>query len=88
MVVGAPMVARSHVLASLGLQTTPHQLGLGAFIRADATGLTDVPRVWVAGNVMDLSATLIGAAAQGVMAATAEALARAGRRLVNLSPAI
>ena len=71
MVVGAPMVARSHVLASLGLQPTPHPLGLGKFIRADATGLTEVPGVWVAGNVMDLSATVIGAAAQGVMAAAA-----------------
>ena len=71
MVVGAPMVARSHVLASLGLQPTPHPLGLGEFIRADATGLTEVPGVWVAGNVMDLSATVIGAAAQGVMAAAA-----------------
>jgi thioredoxin reductase len=71
MVVGAPMGARSHVLASLGLQPTPHPLGLGEFIRADATGLTEVPGVWVAGNVMDLSATVIGAAAQGVMAAAA-----------------
>ena len=71
MVVGAPMVARSHVLASLGLQPTPHPIGLGEFIRADATGLTEVPGVWVAGNVMDLSATVIGAAAQGVMAAAA-----------------
>ena len=71
MVVGAPMVGRSHVLASLGLQPTPHPLGLGEFIRADATGLTEVPGVWVAGNVMDLSATVIGAAAQGVMAAAA-----------------
>jgi thioredoxin reductase len=71
MVVGAPMVARSHVLASLGLQPTPHPLGLGEFIRAEATGLTEVPGVWVAGNVMDLSATVIGAAAQGVMAAAA-----------------
>ncbi len=85
MVVGAPMVARSHVLASLGLQAKPHPLGLGAFIRADATGLTDVPGVWVAGNVMDLSATVIGAAAQGVMAAAtinADLVAEDARRAV------
>jgi thioredoxin reductase len=85
MVVGAPMVARSHVLASLGLQPTPHPLGLGEFIRADVTGLTAVPGVWVAGNVMDLSATVIGAAAQGVVAAAAinaDLLAEDTRRAV------
>jgi thioredoxin reductase len=71
LVVGAPLVARSDVLASLGLHQTAHPLGLGAFIAADATGLTDVPGVWVAGNVRDVSATVVGAAAAGVAAATA-----------------
>jgi len=46
-------------------------MGIGEFIPADATGLTDLPGVWVAGNVTDLSATVIGAAAQGVAAAAA-----------------
>jgi len=63
LVVGAPMLARSEVLVSLGLQPKLHPMGIGEFIPADATGLTDVPGVWVAGNVTDLSATVIGAAA-------------------------
>jgi SAM-dependent methyltransferase len=46
-------------------------MGIGEFIPADATGLTDLPGVWVAGNVTDLSATVIGAAAQGVAAGAA-----------------
>ncbi|MBV9131815.1 MAG: hypothetical protein JO318_03915 [Chloroflexi bacterium] len=70
-VVGPRMVARSDVLASLGLQPVEHPLGLGTFIPADPTGLTDVPGVWVAGNVHDLSATVIGAAAAGLTAAAA-----------------
>ena len=61
--VGAPMVARAEVLVSLGVQPKPHPMGIGEFIPADAAGLTDVPGVWVAGNVTDLSATVIGAAA-------------------------
>jgi len=44
---------------------------MGEFIPSDAAGLTDLPGVWVAGNVTDLSATVIGAAAQGVAAAAA-----------------
>ena len=68
LVVGAPMVARSDVLASLGLQPAPHPRGVGEFYAADASGLTDVPGVWVAGNVHDISATVIGAAANGVTA--------------------
>lgn len=71
LVVGAPMVARSEVLASLGLQPKAHPLRIGQFIPADPTGLTEVPGVWVAGNVSDLSATVVGAAAQGVAAAAA-----------------
>ena len=71
LVVGAPMVARSDALISLGLQPVEHPLGLGEFIPGNPTGQTDVTGVWVAGNVSDLSATVIGAAAQGVVAAAA-----------------
>ena len=46
-------------------------MGLGEFIESDAFGLTAVPGVWVAGNVADLSAGVIGAAAAGMVAATA-----------------
>src|SRR5206468_10455121 len=49
-------------------------------------GLTDVPGAWVAGNVTDLSATVIAAAAQGVAAAAAinaDLVAEDTRRAVN-----
>jgi thioredoxin reductase len=87
LVVGAPMVARSQMLALLGLAPVEHPLALGQFIRADPIGQTDVPGVWVAGNVTDLSATVIAAAAQGVVAAAAinaDLVAEDTRRAVTL----
>jgi thioredoxin reductase len=65
-------VARADLLAGMGLSTTEQRFGgqaAGAFVAADGTGATDVPGVWVAGNVTDLGAHLIGAAAAGVRAA-------------------
>jgi thioredoxin reductase len=56
------MVARAGFLAGLGLRPAEHPSGLGEHVPADATGRTDVPRVWVAGNVTDLAAQ-VGAAA-------------------------
>jgi thioredoxin reductase len=44
---------------------------MGEFVAADDTGLTDVPGLWVAGNVTDLAAAVVSAAAQGVSAAAA-----------------
>jgi thioredoxin reductase len=69
-VAGPQMVARSALLSSLGLHPVPHPLGAeaGEFIESDQTGLTAVPGVWVAGNVTDLSAQVITAAAQGLTA--------------------
>jgi thioredoxin reductase/SAM-dependent methyltransferase len=64
-------VASSQVLATLGLRPVPHPLGMGEFIAADPTGLTEVPGVWVAGNVTDLVAQVVTAAAGGVAAAAA-----------------
>jgi thioredoxin reductase len=64
-------IARSQVLASLGLRPSPHPLGIGEFIAGDATGLTQVPGVWVAGNVADLQANVVQAAAGGSVAAAA-----------------
>jgi thioredoxin reductase len=60
---------------------------VGEYIAADATGLTAVPGVWVAGNVTDLAAQVGGAAAAGALAAaminldlvTEEAQEAAGR---------
>src|SRR5919112_5648587 len=47
-------VARAKMLAGFGLETTVHPLGVGEQVEADATGLTTVPGVWVAGNVADV----------------------------------
>jgi thioredoxin reductase len=64
-------VAASPLLTTLGLHPSPHPLSLGEFIAADPTGLTDVPGVWVAGNVTDLTAQVVTAAAGGAAAAAA-----------------
>jgi thioredoxin reductase len=69
--VGPRMVARSRVLTSLGLTSTQHPMGFGEFVAGDATGLTEIPGVWVAGNVTDLMAGVVGAAAAGMAAAAA-----------------
>ncbi|MFI6042911.1 NAD(P)/FAD-dependent oxidoreductase [Nocardia sp. NPDC051321] len=63
------MVARADFLAALGLRTAAHMSGMGEHIPADATGRTEVPGVWAAGNVTDLSAQVGGAAAAGAFAA-------------------
>ncbi len=71
--VGGRMVARSPVLESLGVRPEPHPFGaaFGESYPADASGATEVPAVWVAGNVTDIQAGVIGAAAQGVSVAAA-----------------
>ena len=46
-------------------------MGVGEFIAADATGLTAAAGVWVAGNVTDLSASVVVAAAGGMLAGAA-----------------
>ena len=72
-VVGPRVVARAGMLAGLGLAATAHPMGaeFGERIEADATGLTAVPGVWVAGNVTDITAQVVGAASAGVMAGAA-----------------
>jgi thioredoxin reductase len=62
------MVARAGVLASLGLRPAEHPSGAGLWVPADPTGRTEVPGVWVAGNVTDLGAQVGAAAAAGAMA--------------------
>ena len=64
-------VARSEVLRSLGIEPTAGPRGIDACIAADATGLTEVPGVWVAGNVTNVAAQVITAAAGGTIAAAA-----------------
>ncbi|MGI8647283.1 MAG: thioredoxin reductase [Acidimicrobiales bacterium] len=71
LVVGPRFAARADVLACLGLKPAAHPLGVGEYIAADETGLTAVPGVWVAGNVTDLIAQVLGAAATGAAAAAA-----------------
>jgi thioredoxin reductase len=66
--VGTRMEARSAVLESLGLDSQVHPSGAGRFIETDAMGATAVPGVYAAGNVSNLMAQVITAAAEGVMA--------------------
>jgi len=71
-VVGPRFTARAELLAALGLEPVEQVMGghtVGSYLPADPTGLTAVPGIWVAGNVADLSAQVIGAAAAGVRAA-------------------
>ena len=69
LVVAPRFVARSEVLAQLGLKPAEHATG-GEFVAGtDISGRTEVPGVWVAGNVTDLSATVVTAASEGVLAA-------------------
>ena len=63
------MVARTGFLAGLGLTTVPHPSGMGEHLAADPAGRSDVPGVWLAGNVTDLSAQVGAAAAAGASAA-------------------
>ncbi|MEU4445841.1 NAD(P)/FAD-dependent oxidoreductase [Actinosynnema sp. NPDC050801] len=66
--VASRMVARAGFLAALGLRPVPHPSGLGEHIPSDPTGQTDVPGVWVAGNVTDLAAQVGASAAAGATA--------------------
>lgn len=70
-----PLVnARAEMLASLGLEPTEVLIGehvIGTQIDATAEGATAVPGIWAAGNVADLRATVVSAAAAGLTAAGA-----------------
>ena len=66
--VGTRMEARSALLESLGLRSQDHPSGAGRFIETDAMGATDARGVYAAGNVSNLMAQVITAAAEGVMA--------------------
>jgi thioredoxin reductase len=70
-VVGPRFAARAGMLAGLGLETTTHPSGMGEHIETDSMGLTAVPGVWVAGNVTDPTAQVLGSANAGVMAGAA-----------------
>jgi len=73
-VVGPRFYARADALTSLGLATTELRVAgqvIGTYVAADPTGATAVPGVWVAGNVTDLMAQVIGTAAAGLMVGAA-----------------
>lgn len=65
--VGTRMEARSALLESLGLSSQVHPSGAGRFIETDAMGATAVPGLYAGGNVSNLMAQVITAAAEGVM---------------------
>jgi pyruvate/2-oxoglutarate dehydrogenase complex dihydrolipoamide dehydrogenase (E3) component len=65
--VGTRMEARSALLESLGLSSQAHPSGAGRFIETDATGATAIRGVYAAGNVSNIMAQVITAAAEGVM---------------------
>ncbi|GLZ11736.1 methyltransferase [Actinomadura sp. NBRC 104425] len=65
------LVANSALLKGLGLEPAAHPMGVGESIAADPTGLTEVPGVWVAGNVTDVMAQVMSSAAGGASAAAA-----------------
>jgi thioredoxin reductase len=66
--VGARMTARAGFLSDLGLKASEHPSGMGTHVPADPTGRTEVPGVWAAGNVADLSAQVGASAAAGALA--------------------
>ena len=71
LVAGPRFVANSDLLMSLGLE--PEEMGMngvvfGYAVPADPSGATTVPGVYVAGNVTDLRAQVISAAAGGLNA--------------------
>jgi thioredoxin reductase len=67
LVVAAYMRARTGFLAGLGLSPVEHPFGVGEHLPADPQGRSEVPGVWVAGNVTDLSAQVGAAAAAGAL---------------------
>ncbi|MEU9508894.1 NAD(P)/FAD-dependent oxidoreductase [Micromonospora sp. NPDC048170] len=79
------MVARAGFLAALGLRPAEHPAGIGEHVPSDATGRTDVPGVWVAGNVTDPAAQVGAVAAAGAAVAAqinADLVAEETRRAV------
>jgi len=67
--VSSRMAARADFLTALGLRPAEHPDGVGEYVPADTAGRTDVPGIWVAGNVTDLAAQVGTAAAAGAVAA-------------------
>ncbi|MFM1724376.1 NAD(P)/FAD-dependent oxidoreductase [Rhodococcus sp. PAM 2766] len=71
LVVAPRFVARVDALTSLGIETELEPMSGGRFVPADWSGLTKVPGLWVAGNVTDVKAQVLAAAASAATAAVA-----------------
>ncbi len=74
LVVSPLCLARADLLVPLGLEPTKVWRDgslLGTQVDADPTGATRIPGLWVAGNLADISAQVIGAAAAGLKAGAA-----------------
>lgn len=69
LVISPRLTARAAFLAGLGLAPAEHPSGLGEHVEVDATGQTEVPGVWAAGNLTDPVAQVGGSAAAGALAA-------------------
>lgn len=66
-VVAPRFIANADLYRALGGTTTAHPMG--EFIATGMNGKTDLDGVWAAGNVAELSAMVVGAAASGISAA-------------------
>ncbi|MFB8267193.1 NAD(P)/FAD-dependent oxidoreductase [Streptomyces sp. NPDC055955] len=74
LVVAPRFTARAGFLGSLGLETSEQEMNgmvIGTRIPVGPTGQTEVPGVWAAGNVTELTEQVIGSAAAGLRAAAA-----------------
>ncbi|MGZ3598667.1 MAG: hypothetical protein ACXVCO_06135 [Ktedonobacterales bacterium] len=71
LVIGPRLAARHQLLDDLGVTVVDHPLGIGYQVQTDATGRTAAAGIWVAGNVADVTAGVMQAAASGVTAAAA-----------------
>ncbi|GAA0476910.1 oxidoreductase [Paractinoplanes deccanensis] len=69
LVVTTRMEARGGFLEEIGLRPVEHPMGIGSYIPAvDPSGRTEVPGVWVAGNIADPMAQVITSAGAGLTA--------------------
>ncbi|MFY0405716.1 NAD(P)/FAD-dependent oxidoreductase [Solicola sp. PLA-1-18] len=74
LVVAPRFLARPGPLADLGVTTSDLEVAghvIGSQVVADPMGATEVPGVWVAGNVANAMAQVVVAAGQGLMAGAA-----------------
>ncbi len=67
--VGSKLHVTAPFLAELGVEVKEHPSGMGEHVPVDPTGLTNVPGVWAAGNLTDVSAQVGASAAAGAVAA-------------------